>query len=128
MAAMFAPIDQCSDSDEGNGPQKGGAKRPFDDILACSSSSGERAAVVSSCQRRRRRCLGRHKRHTAATSKKERMTNENSLRAALGKPCHCNQICFAKFVNQEPFGKFVEFRKHFLSMHKLDQDQVASYG
>ena len=126
---MFAAVEQCSDSsDDGNEPQRGGAKRPFEDVLFCSSSSGERAPVASSGQRRRRRCLGRRMRHTAATSKKERMTNENSLRAVLGKPCHCNQGCFAKFVNPEPFGKFVEFRKQFLSMHKLDQDQVASYS
>lgn len=125
---MFAPIEQCSDSDEGNGPHKGGAKRAFEDISVCSSSSGERAPVGSSCQRRRRRCLGIRMRHTAATSKKERMTNEKSLRSVLGKPCHCNHRCFAEFVNHERFGKFVEFRKQFLSMHKLDQDQVASYG
>lgn len=59
--------------------------------------------------------------------KRKPLSLEQSLRCALGKACKCKQGCMAVFSQPEHFSKLQEFRKNWETLHKLDQDQVATY-
>ena len=50
------------------------------------------------------------------------------LRATLGKPCGCKILggCFAQFQHNASFEELRHFREELRSLHKLDQDRVAT--
>ena len=133
----FQSVDHLSDSDHdlqnpaaavpvsgaaahSQGLRRSGApKRAFSDIDSLSS------------EKDLHRKKGRRTKHSAKRASpdvlKERQTSEKNIRATLGKKCSCKRKCLAQFTDIQSFGALVDFRKTFVGMHKLDQDQVVSH-
>lgn len=99
--------------------RSGPPKRLFSDIDSCSSETDLPPKKAKRSKRSAKR--------VSPDVLKERQTNEKNIRAALGKKCHCKRKCFVQFTDTQSFGDLVGFRKAFVGMHKLDQDQVASH-
>ena len=65
------------------------------------------------------------KRKRSQRKKREPLDSETAVRCILGKPCKCQLRCMTVFGKQQMFEKLCEFRGEWVSLHKLDQDQVV---
>lgn len=68
------------------------------------------------------------KRQKSSSGEKRTPLNDAvALRAALARRCKCSKRnCFENFVSQSKFQDLLNFRCHWCSLHKLDQDTIET--
>ncbi|CAK9045691.1 FO synthase subunit 1 [Durusdinium trenchii] len=83
-------------------------------------SEGQDAQLLPSLWRKKR------KRQTDGPPPRETM--ESQLKVLLGKRCvSCRHNCMQKFSEPAKFETLVEFKRDWLALHKLDQDQAVPW-
>ena len=72
--------------------------------------------------------LWRKKRKRQTDGPPPRETMESQLKVLLGKRCvSCRHNCMQKFSEPAKFETLVEFKRDWLALHKLDQDQAVPW-
>lgn len=124
--ACLAPIQEISESESGgeaNGPARCIVLRAVDEI----SSDAEDELHLPRQGARRKRL--KRKRSTDLPSMRERLTSESCLKNVLTKKCiKCKFGCREKFSTELKFTEWRKFREHWVSLSKLDQDQIVTWN
>lgn len=124
--ACLAPIQEISESESGgeaNGPARPIVLRAVDEI----SSDAEDELHLPRQGARRKRL--KRKRSTDLPSMRERLTSESCLKNVLTKKCiKCKFGCREKFSTELKFTEWRKFREHWVSLSKLDQDQIVTWN
>ena len=97
---------------------------PLNAVVQVSDSDGESGDLPPQKWRRKRTL--KQKEETAKAFRC-RLNGETFVRAMLGKKCvRCRHRCVEKFSSNERFAQLLAFRRHWVGLHKLDQDRVVS--
>ena len=125
--ASLVPIEEISESEsagEPDGPARHIVLQRVDTI----SSSAEDDEPHLPRQGARRKRLKR-KRSTDLPSMRERLTSESCLKKVLTKKCiKCKFGCRDKFSEELKFQEWRKFREHWVSLSKIDQDQIVTWN
>lgn len=82
-----------------------------------SAAPPEQSDGAPKAPRKRKRSVGDR------DAEKLKKSSEEYLRSLLGRRCSCKKAnCFQQFTEPETFSKLQDYRRHWLSLHKLDQD------
>ncbi len=125
---MLKPVEEVSDSAEE--PAEFVTASALKPVSGISSDSDIDAAAGPPLAADQRRCKNKRKRRRATElpPMKERLTSESYLKATLGKKCFkCKQNCMGRFATDEKLAELQTFRDHWVSLNKLDQDQLVAW-
>ena len=79
------------------------------DVLESDDSSSSDAAAKPAAKRKR--CV---------------LDDEVHVRATLGHRCKCAKVnCYEQFSEPEVFEQFMDLRRNWCKLHKLDQDRMV---
>lgn len=120
---MLKPVEEVSDdSEEPSQSVRASSLKPVAGISSDSNdSAAEQPGQRTSKNKRKRR------RATELPPMRERLTSESYLKSTLGKAClKCKQSCMGRFSTDEKLAELKAFRDHWVSLNKLDQDQLVA--
>ena len=129
LSSMLNPIDEVSHSDddaEEPGLVGPSSLKPVSAISSASdgSEAGQGPLNKRTCKNKK----NKRRRATDKPSVKERLTSESYLTQMVGKKClKCKQNCMIRFSTEEKMMELRSFRDHWVSLNKLDQDQIAAW-
>lgn len=123
----FANVERLSESCSEDGEDNAGSCSPlFGPVGVLSEESGSDRAISPeppACGGRRSK---KRKRQEVSDAFKERLSSKESLKQLLLKSCtKCKQGCLQKLKPPDKFQELLEFRKDWVSLHKLDQDRLV---
>ena len=99
---------------------------PLGNVLVLSDSDGGESDVVAAPPPVVKSKRKRRKVKEDVAAEQQTPDPKGSLRAILGTKCMCKRCnCFQKFVADSDFKQLLEYRTHFFSLHKLDQDHFV---
>ena len=116
-------LSTAASSHQPAGPLRPNLKRA--PITELSDSSCESEDLRELGMKRKRK---RGKMDPTKVSQREDMATESYMRSVLQKECKgCKRCCLIDFMPRKRFQELMEFREHWLSLHKLDQDRLVSF-
>lgn len=100
---------------------------PVDGLSSDEAGPEGEAAAKPSPKRRRRRIRRRKEQNEAERSLQKLVQDPTELSAKLSKPCSCAQkTCSNQFLDEPKFQEYRDYLAHWLSLAKLDQDQIVA--
>ena len=119
------PVDALSDSDAE--PVRGGLPAAPIGAVHDLTDSSSRSAEIKEVGLRRKRRKRKRSDGVLESNRSARLTQTVHCRALLGRVCKsCKRSCLNVFLEKNRLERFLDFRKHWKSIHKLDQDKIVS--
>ena len=121
--ASIQEISESESAGEPDGAARNIVLRAVDTVSSDAEDEPDRPKDGAGRKRLKR------KRSTDLPSMRERLTSESCLKKVLTKKCiKCKFGCRDKFSKELKFKEWRQFREHWVSLSKLDQDQIVTWN